>query len=672
MRITRVILENWGPYRGTHEIDIDVSQGAPLVVIWGGNGKGKTKFIDAMKWVFSGGESGFIKVGPYINMSAILEGQEFDTSVTIDFFQDESRYRVKRKIQVDPAHLPDPGDGALEARLLSMPDKTFVTLEKIGEAAYSPEQAKSVLRRLFPARLVSFYFFDAAELIDSFKTMSGSEGVYSSTLDIQNSVETAMGFKGYESYLESLKVLEEELVEKAERDVADRKKQAQLKEKKDTTEARLTSLENDMASVLAQRLRNNEELSELNKQLEGMGESLSQQKEKAELAGQINANKSEIDAIRGRIKDQFGSLWAAPYAAQIKQRQAELAEAKHAWEDWKRSIQVQEARVSATESEISNPRCPHCNRDMDAEHKAIAKGNLDREVAALSALRENTPPGAAMFDERVAKVYSSDIWNSSKDSQLARMVSDMRRLGELQIQVLNKRSQIAQIDVALGQVDRIDFLAVHEAILDKEKLERDLKTYIQDQQPKLESERASLVSLNKQLSNLATLGDGAARRRLLKVQKLIRELSFILAELKVRVRSEIEAESNRILKQLVGQGDQAFSLAISQEYNLSTNKFNPNNGFKQQLILAFLFAIPRVAKAPFPVIIDSPLQHMDIGNRDNFLSWCKTGLSQLVLLPHDAEMNIAEIPELFGQHLSRFYELRHDAETMSSSVRKLG
>lgn len=672
MRITKVVLENWGPYKGTHEIDIDVSEGSPLVVIWGGNGKGKTKFIDAMKWVFSGGDTGFIKVGPYINMSAISDGQEFDTSVTIDFFQDESRYRVKRKIRVDPAHLPDPGDGALEARLLSMPDKTFVTLEKIGEAAYSPEQAKSVLRRLFPARLVSFYFFDAAELIDSFKTMSGSEGVYSSTLDIQNSVETAMGFKGFESYLESLKVLEEDLADKAERDVADRKKQAQLREKKNNAEARVTSLEKDMARMFAQRSTNNEELAELKKQLEGMGESLSQQREKAELVGQISANKSEIDAIRGRIRDQFGSLWAAPYAEEIKQRQAELATAKHYWEEWKRSIQVQEARVSATESEISNPRCPHCNRDMDDEHKAIAQANLDREIAVLSALRKDTPSGAAMFDERVFSVYSSALWNSSKDSQLERMISDMNRLGELQIQILDKRSQVAQIDVALGQVDRIDFLAVHEAILDKEKLERDLRTYIQNQQPNLDSERTALAALNKQLSNLATLGDGAARRRLLKVQKLIRELSFILAELKVRVRSEIEIESNRILKQLAGQGDQAFSIAISQEYNLSTNKFNPNNGFKQQLILAFLFAIPRVAKAPFPVIIDSPLQHMDIGNRDNFLSWCKTGLSQLVLLPHDAEMNISEVPDLFGQYLSRFYELNHDAETMSSSVRKLG
>lgn len=672
MRITKVVLENWGPYKGSHEIDIDVSEGAPLVVIWGGNGKGKTKFIDAMKWVFSGGDTGYIKVGPYINMSAIADGQEFETSVTIDFFQDESRFRVKRKIQVDPAHLPDPGDGALEARLLSMPDKTFVTLEKIGEAAYSPEQARSVLRRLFPARLVSFYFFDAAELIDSFKTMSGSEGVYSSTLDIQNSVETAMGFKGFESYIESLRVLEEELAEKAERDVADRKKQAQLREKKNTAEAKVTSLENDMARVLAERAENHEELADLNKQLEGMGESLSQQKEKAELVGQISANKSEIEAIRGRIRDQFGSLWAAPFATEIKQRQTDLDFAKRAWEEWKRSIEVQQARVSAIDSEISNPRCPHCNRDMDAEHEAIARGNLDRESAVLSNLRQNTPPEAAIFDERMSGIYSSALWNSSKDSLLERMIADMKRLGELQILVLDKRSQIAQIDVALGQVDRIDFLAVHEAILDKEKLERELRAYVQTQQPKLDDERTSLVSLNRQLSNLATIGDGASRRRLLKVQKLIVELSFMLSELKVRVRHEIELESNKILKRLAGQGDQSFSIAISQEYNLSTNKFNPNNGFKQQLILAFLFAIPRVAKAPFPVIIDSPLQHMDIGNRDNFLSWCKTGLTQLVLLPHDAEMNISEVPDLFGQHLSRFYELSHDPETMSSSVKKLG
>lgn len=672
MRITKVILENWGPYKGHHEIDIDVSQGSPVVVIWGGNGKGKTKFIDAMKWVFSGGETGFIKVGPYINMSAIADGQEFETSVTIDFFQNESRFRVKRKIQVDPAHLPNPGDGALEARLLSMPDKTFVTLEKIGEAAYSPEQARSVLRRLFPARLVSFYFFDAAELIDSFKTMSGSEGVYSSTLDIQNSVETAMGFKGFESYIESLKVLEEDLATKAERDVADRKKQSQLREKKTAVDARIATLETDMARVLLDRSKNREEIEDLKKQLEGMGEALAQQQEKAELVGQIAANQREIDAIRSRIKDHFGSLWAAPYVKEIRQRQQELSTAKQAWDEWRKAIQLQEARVSAMASEISNPRCPHCNRDMDDEHKSIAKANLDRETAELNLMRQTPPVDAALFDERVADIYSSSLWNPSKDSELERMISDMKRLQELQIEILVKRSKISEIDVSLGQVDRIDFLAVHQDILAKEKLEQEFKKYVIEQQPVLDNERTQAAALNRQLSNLAAVGDGAARKRLLKVQKLIRELSFILAELKVKVRAEIEAESNKILKQLVGSVDQAFSLRISQEYNLSTNKFNPNNGFKQQLILAFLFAIPRVAKAPFPVIIDSPLQHMDVGNRDNFLAWCKTGLTQLVLLPHDAEMNIADVPDLFGQHLSRFYELQHDPKTMASSVKKLG
>jgi DNA sulfur modification protein DndD len=163
-----------------------------------------------------------------------------------------------------------------------------------------------------------------------------------------------------------------------------------------------------------------------------------------------------------------------------------------------------------------------------------------------------------------------------------------------------------------------------------------------------------------------------ARDRLIKVQKLRLELAFILTELKLKIREEIEKEANSILGKLTSSIDSDFRLSISQDYNLSTDKFNPNNGFKQQLILAFLFAIPRVAKAHFPVVMDSPLQHMDVSNRENFLKWATTGLSQLVLLPHDAEIEIAEVPNMFGDKLSRFYRIDHDPETKVSHVTRLG
>jgi DNA sulfur modification protein DndD len=672
MKITKATLENWGPYRGIHEIDIDVQEGSPLVIVWGKNGGGKTKFIDAMKWVFAGGDLGDIRVGPYINLAAISAGQEFETSVTIDFTQNDSKFRVKRKIKVDPAFLPDPESGNLLQKLESMPDRTFVTLEKIGEAAYTSEQAKSVLRRLFPARLVNFYFFDAAELVSSFRAMEGSAGSYASSLDLQNSVETAMGFKGFESYIETLKSMERDLSVKADKDTADRRKLDSLKAEKSSAESSLKVLDEDMQAFALRIRESRDRLLELRMVLEGMGDFLEQQREKSNLQGQIQQFAREIDVARVAIKEQFGNLWAAPLAGMLTEKNLAMQAAKKSWEHWRQQVRVQEAKVASSAAEIERPNCPNCDRPMDSTHRAIAQNNLESEKARLSELEKGPPREAANYNEELASVYASNVWSPVKEIQLAQMVQNMKKIGSHQVAVLTMRNRIGQIDTQMGAVDQIDFLAVHQEILELESRDTELVSQIASLDSKMRAQKEKVSGINRRISSLAVLGGSPARTRLLKIQKLIAQLSFILLELKSKVRQEIEDEGNKILSSLSSPIDKEFKLYLSQEYNLGTDKFNPNNGFKQQLILAFLFAIPRVAKAPFPVVIDSPLQHMDINNRENFLSWCTTGLTQLVLLPHDAEIKIDEVEQLFGEKLSRFYRLNHDSKTKASSITRLG
>jgi DNA sulfur modification protein DndD len=44
-----VVLNNFGPYRGSHRIDLMVSRQRPVVLIGALNGSGKTTFLDAMQ-----------------------------------------------------------------------------------------------------------------------------------------------------------------------------------------------------------------------------------------------------------------------------------------------------------------------------------------------------------------------------------------------------------------------------------------------------------------------------------------------------------------------------------------------------------------------------------------------------------------------------------------------
>ena len=54
MKIHRLVVENFGPFLGKHEIDLDVSPTAPVVVIHGENMRGKTTLQNAIRWCLYG------------------------------------------------------------------------------------------------------------------------------------------------------------------------------------------------------------------------------------------------------------------------------------------------------------------------------------------------------------------------------------------------------------------------------------------------------------------------------------------------------------------------------------------------------------------------------------------------------------------------------------------
>src|SRR3954470_999018 len=85
MKIDRVEIENFGPYYGKHMIDLG-SGDQPLVIIHGDNMRGKTSFLNSIRWALYGvakDRSGdAMAVRRLVNDDAYEEGNRF-VSVTL-------------------------------------------------------------------------------------------------------------------------------------------------------------------------------------------------------------------------------------------------------------------------------------------------------------------------------------------------------------------------------------------------------------------------------------------------------------------------------------------------------------------------------------------------------------------------------------------------------------
>lgn len=97
MKPLRLVLQAFGPYAGTTELDLRPLDGQPLFLIHGPTGGGKTALLDAMCFALFGTTSGAERTGS--DLRSAFAAPEVLTRVTFDFAHGSRRLRVVREPQ---------------------------------------------------------------------------------------------------------------------------------------------------------------------------------------------------------------------------------------------------------------------------------------------------------------------------------------------------------------------------------------------------------------------------------------------------------------------------------------------------------------------------------------------------------------------------------------------
>src|SRR5437870_1149633 len=102
MILTKIELQNFGPYYGRQPIELNVSSSAPVVLIHGENERGKTSFANAIRWCLyqkaRGREGRVLPTWTLMNHEAIAEGK-YNMSVRLEFVHDGVPYELERHAQ---------------------------------------------------------------------------------------------------------------------------------------------------------------------------------------------------------------------------------------------------------------------------------------------------------------------------------------------------------------------------------------------------------------------------------------------------------------------------------------------------------------------------------------------------------------------------------------------
>ena len=180
MKLTRIKIDNFGPYLGVHDIDLSVTDTARVVVIHGENLHGKTSLLNAIRWCLyetsRDRRNEPIALRELVNYHAADSGEWF-AGVEIRFIHDDKEYELKRQMQSPRTPADDN-------------DFTIIKSLRIDGRFVAEQQVEDRLARVLHKDISDFFLFDG-EMLSRYEDLLADDR--RSTTVIKRSIEQILG-----------------------------------------------------------------------------------------------------------------------------------------------------------------------------------------------------------------------------------------------------------------------------------------------------------------------------------------------------------------------------------------------------------------------------------------------------------------------------------------------
>lgn len=644
MLLEKLILHNFGIYRGRHEIDLTPSKPSKPVVLFGAlNGSGKTTLLDALQLVLYGklaqcSNRRELAYDEYLRRS-VHRGSDPRDGASIELkFRHRSggvdhEYRVNRLWTATERTVKE----RLEVFRDDKPDSVLT------------DQWADFVEDLIPVRLSKFFFFDG-EQIEALADLEKSAEV------LATAIQSLLGLDLVDQLLVDLKVTERRNREK-QKPVAE---QAALEAAREEVER----LESRAGEVRMQRASQTNLVERLGKQLKGREEAF-------RLAGgDAHSKRDQVESERGRVSKRLEEVeerlceLAASDAPLLLVREFldELAasSAPSTGVDGSAVVDLLEERDRQTLQVATNSGATvkvqkalreFLTRDIAARRKTTSgPSGLKLDAAVLSdlgALRAGSLAEAAAGVSLLLREEDRLRQNlAALDRKLAGIPA-AESLTALLNQIEQTKKEQARAEGALAQLD--EELRRVEA-----ERERKWKAYARQSESDIDDhhkqeDAARIVSQSESMRGiLAKFKVVAAERHVRRIEALILDgLKHLLRKESLISRLHIDPATYRMtLFDLHGQP-------------LMTERLSA--GERQLLAVATIWGLARAAGRPLPVVIDTPLGRLDSVHRNHLVErYFPAASHQVLLLSTDEEIDAVQYEKL-RHSVGRSYVLRfHD------------
>jgi len=658
MKFKKLILNNFGLYRGKHEIQLDTeNRNTPIILIGGLNGAGKTTILDAIKFALygkfadtnSGEKNAYLEtVKKYINRDNKYEGAYVELEIETSSGDENNVWGVQRFWTWTKNY-----SNIRESLNVYDIDQTK-NLKK--RNIDREEQWYEYIQEVVPNQISSLFFFDG-EKIEEFADP------YKASILLKTAVSSLFGINTLERLQKDLMVFEKKIIKNNNKEknfsnlqtlyeeieylnnkieqLNDKKQKLEDEieetiKKENINEQRYKKIGGVFAEKRDEIYRTKEEKV---KELEGLKEELI---EEASGVLPLQITKNQLHQVVVQDKKEKESKHIKKVIETIKERDKELLQ----------KIKAMEINNKSTE-EIDN----YLKKDikkresniLDQEYLHNSTDASDQLIHVESILHEKRSIVKELSDRiDQLKMEIEDIqnklYNMPPEEKLAPIIEEKREIN-------NKKNRLTQ-----------ELRTIEEEIKSKSFVHEKKKREYLNKAHTIFSERVNVNNENRFLEYSASSRDtiDEFKRRL--IEKNIRKIErYILESFQHLLRKE-----NFIYNLSIDT--ETFTLKLHTENGelITTEKLSA--GERQLLATAMLWGLARASGKPLPTIIDTPLGRLDSLHRENLVNlYFPNASHQVILLSTDEEFD-GEYYEMIKPYISREYTLQYSDKSKSTIV----
>lgn len=653
MHIKEVEVHNFGPYHGDHRVSLD--GGRPVTLIHGENMRGKTSFLNAIRWALYGTALDRFKRPmertKLVNRDASESG-DWKMSVKLVFDVDGVPYELTRHIQ--------PWLNAVPRRDADFDERVYLIKDHEHK---KPEEIAPEINRVLPERVSRFFLFDG-ELLNEYESLLADQDRQEH--GIKEAIERILGVPAVENAIADLRTG----LRDASKRLQDLLRQDNMANALGTslraTESQMETEEKDLEDLKRQLDERSKEQRALQEQVQAYATIQKDVEELDRRNAEIEKLRAEEERLHADRRDALAGAWKDLLQPALEGRLRQLEAAEDALMQQFRLATELETKIKMIDDLAQRGTCPVCQQ---------AAPNRDAERAELAGKLQQTHFDRDKLAEVSASIRKLRRVQGAGAAQTIRLIEE--RLAQILVDTTHAE---LERDKVHDRVKNHNTAAAARAYQEWEQATKEiglLQQCIKDRTDSIRKLEAQAEDYRRKIAGLSGIAAASLNREVEIYQQLIELFRHGVDELRNQLRKAVERDASEIFRQLTT--DKSYQgLRINESYGLTIVDAQGSDvqvrsaGAEQVVALSLIGALNRNAVRRGPVVMDTPFGRLDPKHRENILRFVPRMADQAVLLVHGGEVDRTRDLACIRDDINREYEIERISSRRSRFATTMG